>query len=360
MGARLGRWLSQLTQYSKAFMTQWSEEAMVIQDAVDEVRGIRDEIVAARAEIAGTLDTARQDIDATIGDARGTLNAARPNTQALLQQETTPQPTAAEAAERTETSETGTGEEAAIAKTQQILDDLMEKRPQPSASEANDEDVQQVESEDEAWQRNYEAIQEVMQEDVVREHAVKEEETEQAEPKATEPKADSQTQPDLPEHDQETDAEEMRESAFDKTQRILDDLMRKKSGVEQETLASVEDTQDQEEEQKRPTMPDSAVSEEERPLVTTPTTDTGMPRTGQQRPEQGVSYSKFAQLSIQVTLLKNEIKTLKDEIQALRTDLKPQMVATASTETKRSTEPTATNEPSTETTATALAVEEVT
>jgi Sec-independent protein translocase protein TatA len=126
IGARLGRWLNRLTQYSKAFMTQWSEEALVIQDAVQEVKGIRDEIVAARAEIASTLDTARQDIDSTISDARGTLKAAQPNAQALLQEGQTAQPATDEAAKRTTESEAG--EETAIARTQQILDDLLSLR----------------------------------------------------------------------------------------------------------------------------------------------------------------------------------------------------------------------------------------
>ena len=83
MGARIGRWLSQLTQASKVFMTQWTEEAAAIQDAVREVQGIRDEIRAAQAEISGSLDIARQDIEQTIGEARSTVRDAAVTPQSI-------------------------------------------------------------------------------------------------------------------------------------------------------------------------------------------------------------------------------------------------------------------------------------
>ena len=84
MGARLGRWLSQLTQASKVFMSQWTEEAAAIQDAVREVQGIRDEIRAAQAEISGSLDVARQDIEQTIGEARDTVRDAAVTPRSFL------------------------------------------------------------------------------------------------------------------------------------------------------------------------------------------------------------------------------------------------------------------------------------
>ena len=56
IGAQLGKWLSKLTSYSKAFMNQWTEEAAAVQGAVQDVMSIRDEIRAAQAEIAATLN----------------------------------------------------------------------------------------------------------------------------------------------------------------------------------------------------------------------------------------------------------------------------------------------------------------
>jgi Sec-independent protein translocase protein TatA len=70
IGARLGRWIRGLTQYSSAFLAEWREEALAVHDAVQEVKGIRDEIVAAQAEIAGTLDTARAEMDDAVSGAR--------------------------------------------------------------------------------------------------------------------------------------------------------------------------------------------------------------------------------------------------------------------------------------------------
>ena len=84
LGARVGRWLAQLTQASKVFMTQWTEEAAAIQDAVREVQGIRDEIRAAQAEISSSLDVARQDIVDTIDEARSTVREATVTPQAML------------------------------------------------------------------------------------------------------------------------------------------------------------------------------------------------------------------------------------------------------------------------------------
>jgi len=59
-----------MTGYSKAFMTEWRDEALVLQDAVAEVREIRDELAAARADIASTLDTARGDVNGALAGAK--------------------------------------------------------------------------------------------------------------------------------------------------------------------------------------------------------------------------------------------------------------------------------------------------
>ena len=94
IGARVGRWIATLTQSSKAFMNEWRDEALVVYDAVEEVKGIRDEILAARAEIAGTMTTARDDVN----DA---LSGARADVQAQVRGATTLSPTPEQFGERT-------------------------------------------------------------------------------------------------------------------------------------------------------------------------------------------------------------------------------------------------------------------
>ena len=86
IGAKLGHWIRNLTRYSKAFMTEWNEEALAIQDAVNEVKGIRDEIAIARAEIAGTLDTARGDLQQGVNTAREALSGAELDVRRRVEQ----------------------------------------------------------------------------------------------------------------------------------------------------------------------------------------------------------------------------------------------------------------------------------
>jgi Sec-independent protein translocase protein TatA len=139
IGAQIGRWVRSLTQYSSAFMNEWREEALAVYDAVEEVKGIRDEIVSARADITGTLHTAREDID-------GALSGARLDVQQQVENATkvTAPPAAANTPPETQVpTGTGasTGEEEAIAKTQDILGNLLEKRaqaePAPQATPAD-------------------------------------------------------------------------------------------------------------------------------------------------------------------------------------------------------------------------------
>jgi Sec-independent protein translocase protein TatA len=136
IGAQLGCWIRGLTQYSSAFLNEWRDEALVIHDAVQEVKGIRDEIVAARTEIAGTLDTARTEVgDAVSGATRDVQQQIKHSTQILPEANTPPKaPTAEE-----------TGTDAAIARTQAILDELRDPRPAaadvpPSRSEPSGHD----------------------------------------------------------------------------------------------------------------------------------------------------------------------------------------------------------------------------
>jgi Sec-independent protein translocase protein TatA/uncharacterized small protein (DUF1192 family) len=121
IGARIGRWIATLTQSSKAFMNEWREEALVVYEAVEEVRGIRDEIVAARAEIAGTVTTARADVE-------GALSGARTDVQAQIQGATRLQPSAKAVPPPTplrgEGKVSAGGEDQAIERTSEILREL--------------------------------------------------------------------------------------------------------------------------------------------------------------------------------------------------------------------------------------------
>lgn len=74
MGARLGKWIGSLTRTSRTFLTEWQEEALAVQEAVTQVRQIRDELYAARADITGTLYAARTDVDQALGAARADVN----------------------------------------------------------------------------------------------------------------------------------------------------------------------------------------------------------------------------------------------------------------------------------------------
>jgi Sec-independent protein translocase protein TatA len=143
MGAKLGRWLAKLTQQSKLFMTQWREEALAIQEAVQEVKGIRDEIMAARNEIAETMNTAQQDVTESLDDARGALGEA---TSDVSQAITEAGPSALAASG--DGSGEAKGRRTAIEQTQQILADLDRKRAgsQDVAEEGQDlEEIAQVE-----------------------------------------------------------------------------------------------------------------------------------------------------------------------------------------------------------------------
>lgn len=128
IGARLGRWIRSLTQYSSAFLNEWRDEALVIHDAVQEVKGIRDEIVAARSEIAGTLGTARTDLGDAVSSARLDVQQQIQRSTQILPDNTT-SPAGTKLADKAK-------EDVAIAKTQEILDGLSAKRdPTEEASQ---------------------------------------------------------------------------------------------------------------------------------------------------------------------------------------------------------------------------------
>jgi sec-independent protein translocase protein TatB len=149
IGARIGRWIRSLTSYSSAFLNEWRDEALAVRDAVEQVKGIRDEIVAARQEIAGSLDTARSDVgDAVAGAVHDVRQQVQRSTQLVPEERASQQSRTAhrpalldasdlplgQAAEQGTGPDQGTsGEGAAIAKTQEILDSLTSKRAPPSA-----------------------------------------------------------------------------------------------------------------------------------------------------------------------------------------------------------------------------------
>ena len=371
MGARIGRWLGQLTQASKMFMTQWTEEAAAIQDAVREVQGIRDEIRAAQAEISGSLDIARQDIEQTIGEAQSTVRQAAVTPRGILQASEDAQDAAPDArppdtstlprlatAEETETAtrrapaSSSGSESEALSKTQNVLDDLMAKRGLPPATtEApGDNGAESTPDQDAEYERNVQAISEIMERDAQR----AEQKTTESEPEADQTAAPSTlSQPASPalEQDEKPDQEEPeegkveqpQETAFDKTQRILDGLLGKPAEPEPE--AQAEPSGDQAE--SRQEMVESLKVADTPKAVDTPkaadttepvdTTEAGVrgrtraakaasppesavPSGGVQRVtglQQTISYTEFTKLSIQVTQLRRELKTLQKEIQTL-------------------------------------------
>jgi len=234
MGARLGRWLSQLTQYSKAFMTQWSDEALAIQDAVTEVRGIREEIRAAQAEISGSFNTARQDITDTIDTAKAQIREAQPNPQALIDGQPPSLDTASTARRAAATAEK-TGDDEAIEKTQAILANLKAQRETPQGAQ-DASDFALVESPG---------------------AAVKEQTPEASEIQPALVPADKVDLSAL-----DTKEEKKTESAFDRTQRVLNNLMGKP--VEEGVVGAQDTASMPDEEEKEPS---AELSESEATLV---------------------------------------------------------------------------------------------
>jgi Sec-independent protein translocase protein TatA len=348
LGARVGRWLSQLTQYSKAFMTQWSEEAGAIQDAMQEVKGIRDEIRAAQAEISQSLNTARQDITDTIDEAKGTIQEATPSAGAVLAASPPPTPVTAQVAERAQlpAQPLSGNDEEAIAKSQQIVDELLRKRGLSPETEVDESDGEEQTggdgaepavsetgaegaTEDETYLRNLKAVQEIMGRDAQR----------VADKKAPQDEGDQQTA-DGQEIEQAVAAQELesesdpraedaqeakvQESAFDKTQRVLDQLMgnepeapaaQESASLELEgTDTAVEEPGD---------APEKSVEETQVDLTpeTAPATSASVPADAVQQakgPEIWVNHSQFSKLSIEVTQLRRELRALREELQGLR------------------------------------------
>jgi Sec-independent protein translocase protein TatA len=349
IGARVGRWLSQLTQYSKAFMTQWSEEAGAIQDAMQEVKGIRDEIRAAQVEISQSLNTARQDITDTIDEAKGTIQEATPTAGAVLKAGPPPAPSTTQETEQAQRpAQTPSGDDGeAIAKSQQIVDELLKKRGLSPESEA-DETVGEGPSdgdgtetalsatgtedptEDETYLRNLKAVQEIMGRGAADRNAPQAQvdlqaaDSQQVEEAQQTAQTTAEQEPEA-ESDQSAESAqeaEAQESAFDKTQRILDQLMGKEPAA-QEAAPSEPEEMDSTVEQPSGAPEASAEQPQTDPMpATTPETSVAVPTQAVQQakgPELWVSHSQFSKLSIEVTLLQRELRALREELQGLRT-----------------------------------------
>jgi Sec-independent protein translocase protein TatA len=304
IGARVGRWVSSMTQYSKAFMNQWREEALVIQDAMDEVRGIRDEIRAARAEIASSLETARDGVTEGLEVAQEAFGDARAGVTNRIAQARQGVALGSEASAQAAAKTPGarnTRDDVAIAKTQEIVDALMEKR----AASAEKVPAQETTEEDE-HARNVQAIQEIQERDAARAR-VREAQAETKRTAEIEPASASPSETDLPEA--ETEPEERIESAYDKTQRVLDELRQKRAAAAEKDKAFTAQPADQ----------STAVAEEEPAPVSSRLGGQEQPVAA--KPLEGwVSYTRFTKLSLEVDVLKNEIQTLRDELNVLRAD----------------------------------------
>jgi electron transport complex protein RnfC len=353
IGARLGRWVGSLTQYSKAFLTEWREEALAVHEAVEEVRGIRDEIVAARAELSSTLNTAREDLTEGVDAAREAVTGARLDVAQQIkeqQEQTSVELDRMAKEENGELEPDGSGEQEAIERTQQILDGLLKSRETTPAEAVDDgagteAPVEQEPLPEEAeWERNRRLIMESMgqgKEPLPRSAYYAPDEKEKAGSPAvqkSEPKAVTSSAPSLdtagPGKDEAEKApEQPQETPFERTQRVLEELRRKRAGeaVEEPAVAS-EETELPAQEAESPAQ--EAVEEApERPKMATAFDRTQAILEGLRKKRSGaqqetepaaitrpvsVEPAEFEQLSAQVTQMREEIAALRQELQALR------------------------------------------
>jgi Sec-independent protein translocase protein TatA len=355
IGARLGRWVGSLTQYSKTFLTEWREEALAIHDAVEEVKGIRDEIVAARAELSSTLDTARDDLTEGVDAAKEAISGATHDVTQRIEtqrQQATSDLDQMAKKEKGEVTPDGSGEQEAIERTQQILDTLIKKRDEAGDDGSGDETVSEQEpellSEEDEWERNRRLIEEEMaskrEKGLPRSAYYQDKEeiekAEEPEPAASKPEtAVSQAESVAEQADSEAEdtPEQPKETPFERTQRILEDLRRKRAGetVEEPEPLSEERVQEEqpvttESEKEEPTRSKRAVAFDRTQEILD---DLVKKRGGAQAKEETVAAvtatagaletpsidpAEFERLSTQVTQLQDEMAALRQELQALR------------------------------------------
>jgi Sec-independent protein translocase protein TatA len=372
IGARLGRWVGNLTQYSKAFMTEWREEALAIHDAVEEVKGIRDEIVAAQREISGTLDTAREDMVDGIDAAKEAVSDATTDVRTRIQQQRV---RAVQDFDQLGDGESGTdssasvsgasGTDAAISRTQQVLADLEKSRvasvaaapPEGTSAEvvapeavtpeatngdaavgaaagaqAGDSEAAAMTPGDEEWERTRRAIEEGMK-------PKRPKEAEAGEPAAqgaaaavpgsarTAASSDptAQGSPAQGHAAPEKAPEPPKESAFDRTQQVLENLRKRRAGVTEESLSAPEAAQ----------VDTEPAPEAEAESTPPPPKETAFDRTQQvlqnlkkkrqTRAEEtaavqlpSVNRDDFARLSNEVLQLREQMEALRNEMRALQ------------------------------------------
>jgi Sec-independent protein translocase protein TatA len=377
IGARLGRWVSNMTQYSKAFMTEWREEALAIHDAVEEVKGIRDEIVAAQREISGTIETARGDMTDGLDAAKDAVTDATRDVTARIQLQRVRAAQdfdqLGEDAPGADPSTSGT--DAAITRTQQILTDLEKRRapslaavppeeraadvaaPEttgveaaaekgtmeapvaettdgkaPAESEAAASGTAAVSPRDEEWERIHRLIEEGMQS----KRSEKEPQAEARDAPAAGPATariaassdtgaqGSRTAEDAaPEKLQEEAPEPPKESAFDRTQKVLENLRKRRTGAMEPGPAESEATEVD-------TEPAAGAETESTP---SPPKETAFDRAQQVLQDLKKKREARAQkMPVEVPLppvnrddferLNNEVLELRDQMAALRNELR--------------------------------------
>ena len=360
IGARLGRWVGSLTQYSKAFMTEWREEALAIHDAVEEVKGIRDEIVAAQREISGTLDTAREDMVDGLDAAKEAVSSATSDVRTRIQQQRVQ---AVQDFDQLGQGESGTdssasisgasGTDAAISRTQQVLADLEKSRaaslaaappeetgaevvapdavtPEATAVEATDGDAAAVTPGDEEWERMRRAIEEGMKPKRPKKETEPGAQGAAAAVPGTARTAASsdpaaQGSPAQGDAAPEKAPELPRESAFDRTQQVLQNLRKRRAGITEESLSAPEaaqvDTEPAAEAEVESTPPPPRVT----PFDRTQQVLENLKKKRQTRAQEtaevrlpSVNRDDLERLSSEVLQLRDQMEALRNEMRALR------------------------------------------
>jgi Sec-independent protein translocase protein TatA len=139
LGARVGRWVSNLTRYSGSFMNEWRDEVLAMHDAMEQVQGIRDEIAAAQAEIASALHETRDDLGGAVQGARQDVEQQLQRATRFVPEEQlagiaavteggSPSAPQAASAQASRPVTAAHSEGAAVDKTQQVVDQLLAKR----------------------------------------------------------------------------------------------------------------------------------------------------------------------------------------------------------------------------------------
>ena len=340
IGASLGRWVSNLTGYSKAFLTEWREEALAIHDAVEEVRGIRDELAAASAELSSTLDVAREDMSEGLGAAKDAVSGARLDVvqRVANQQEEALTDLDTIAKKEEKETESDLGEEEAIGKTQQILADLRKKLEAANAvsgddgadAASSDDGADAASSDDSADAISGDDSADAVSGDDSADAASGDDEAsepDQGSPESVEgasqideatadlPAQEGESEADTTESSpEEIKAEDMppppKETAFDRTQKILDDLVKRRSAKAQ-TESAVKAIEPADGQDDTPT--DERADE---PKTDTPS-DEGVDEPKTDTPP--IDPYEFERLSAQVDQLQAEIVALRGELQTILT-----------------------------------------